>query len=231
MRKRVSPTIKITLDPDDYERARRSHSGACLIADAIKAQYPHLTKVSVDMATIRVSDTDRGVRFVYLTPPEAQHVLLAYDQGWANPVDRLTVQRAVKVVPITRPKTGPQSVDAIRAKRQRAFDALKVKVDAGERLTREERGQWTKLQKEYNPPARPSSRGHAEVHANGGSGASIVIYGGKAPVASKHPNLLGGRNRHFGAKLANPGLAFEAAVEAAVAARFAERAAQETVPA
>ena len=35
-----------------------------------------------------------------------------------------------------------------------------------------------------------------------------------------HPNLLRGRNRHFGAKLADPGQAFHDAVEAAVAERM-----------
>jgi hypothetical protein len=37
------------------------------------------------------------------------------------------------------------------------------------------------------------------------------------------PNLLRGRNRHFGAKLADPGEAFREAVAAGVAEKLAER--------
>jgi len=38
-----------------------------------------------------------------------------------------------------------------------------------------------------------------------------------------HPNLLRGRDRHYGAKLADPGQVFRDAVEEAVAQHLAER--------
>ena len=47
------------------------------------------------------------------------------------------------------------------------------------------------------------------------------------PQGEAHPNLLRGRDRHFGAKLADPGEAFREAVEAAVADRLAKQSDQE----
>ena len=55
-----------------------------------------------------------------------------------------------------------------------------------------------------------------------------VVYGGRPlPQGEAHPNLLRGRDRHFGAKLADPGEAFREAVEAAVADRLAKQSDQE----
>ena len=72
---------------------------------------------------------------------------------------------------------------------------------------------------------RPANYGPADVKVDDNRGT--VVYGGSAiPLGKTHPNLLRGRDRHFGAKLADPGKVFneavEAAVEAAVAARMKE---------
>ena len=59
----------------------------------------------------------------------------------------------------------------------------------------------------------------------GGSNHGAVVLGGDPLVQGPpHPNLLRGRDRHFGAKVARPGLAFEEAVEAAVSQRLATSA-------
>ena len=42
------------------------------------------------------------------------------------------------------------------------------------------------------------------------------------PLGEPHPNLLRGHDRHFGAKLANPGVVFEEAVAAEVAERLGQ---------
>src|SRR5262245_59327758 len=90
-----SPRLSVVLTAEAREHAIQSNSGGGLIADAIKQQYPEYTKVQVDMATIRITDVKAGRRYIYLTPPAAQHVLLSFDQGWPQPVESLSIQRAV----------------------------------------------------------------------------------------------------------------------------------------
>lgn len=213
----TSPTLNLRITADQHERAVQSDSGGCLIADAIKAQYPQLTNVTVDMATIRASDRKAGVRYTYLTPPLAQHVLLAYDQGWPQPADEVVVKRAVKVTPITRASGDRAHHEARRAARKAELEA---RVAAGEQLTSGEARALGRVRNAKPAPERPSSKGPVEVK---GEHRDTVIYGGQPLVQGKsHPNLLRGRDRHFGAKLADPGQAFNEAVETAVAERLAK---------
>lgn len=217
--KKASPTLALQITEAQHERAVASASGGCLIADAIKEQYPNLTGITVDMATIRVSDRDLGLRYTYLTPPLAQHLLLAFDQGWPNPTETVVIKRAVKVTPITRSPAAAAATDAQREVRRLEY---KSRVDAGEKLTPRELAAYDKVSNPKPRPERPATPGPVEVFEDENRGT--VVYGGKAPVQGPaHPNLLRGRDRHFGAKLADPGQAFHEAVEAAVAERLGEK--------
>jgi hypothetical protein len=208
-KRRTSPILNLTIGQEQIDRAVQSNSGACLIADAIKAQYPELSGITVDMATIRVSDRKRGERYTYLTSPAAQHVLLAFDQGWPNPADHLTVERAVQINPI---RCGGRNTPKQRAARRAELQER----EAAGTITRNERGALTRLHRE---PDRPTANGPAKIAMERGQ---VQVRGG-APrlMGAAHPNLLRSRNRHFGAKLADPGVAFREAVETAVAERLA----------
>ena len=196
-----------------------------MIADAIKEQYPELSMVTVDMATIRASDRKHGLRYTYLTPATAQHVLLAFDQGWPQPVDHLTVKRAVQIVPICRPKTGPVSPAAIAERRAEKLAEYEERIANGEELSRGEKAAVTRLRNPKPAPERPSSTGRARVNA--GHDGLVVSGGRPRVVGAAHPNLLRGRNRHYGAQMADPGVAFREAVDAAVAKRMAEQESEE----
>lgn len=216
-----SPTLQLTITDAQHQRAVRSNSGGCLIADAIKEQYPHLSGIVVDMATIRVTDKAQGLRYTYLTPPTAQHVLLSFDQGWRNPVDTLTVKRAVKVDKVTK---APSSRIKAAEYRQERIAELEEKLDSGVELTRPERAALSRM---TNPnrkptPERPSSSGPVTQVITSGNQPATVVGGRPLPQGEAHPNLLRGRNRHFGAKLADPGTAFNEAVEQAIAQHFAQ---------
>jgi hypothetical protein len=218
----TSPKLEVVITPEQHEQAVRSNSGGCLIADAIKKQYPQLSRVVVDMATIRATDLKRGLRFTWLCPPAGQHVLLAYDQGWPQPTDRVVAKRAVKIVPVTRSKKGRDSVAAVAARREERVAELEGKLAVGDELTGGEKRALSRMRNAKPAPERPSSRGAVDVKVDEHHGT--VVYGGPPLVQGKaHPNLLRGRDRHFGAKLADPGVAFREAVEAAVAERLAER--------
>ncbi len=213
-----SPTIAVAITEEQHAKAVKSSSGGCLIADAITKQYPQFSRVTVDMATIRVSDRKEGKRYTYLTPPSAQHLLLSYDQGWPNATEEVVVRRAVKITPITRQKTGRDSSTAVGQRRETRKSELEAKVAAGEELTIGERRALGKVSNPQPRVERPTSEGPAEVKVDE---RGTVVHGGRPlPQGKAHPNLLRGRDRHFGAKLADPGEAFREAVDAAVAERL-----------
>lgn len=201
-----SPTVEVALTPLQHDKARQSDSGGCLIADRIKEQG--YTSVSVDMATIRFTDPETGMRYTYLTPEQAQYILLAFDQGWPNPFERFTLRRAVKITPVIKDRNNAK-------RREERLAELEAKEASGEELTRRERQSLTKLRQ---PLVRPHKRGPSNVNAEG------AVVGGHPLKLSTNPNLLRGRNRHFGAKIAKPGQVFQNAVEEAVNERLEQMA-------
>lgn len=216
MRRGNNPRLDIEITDEQLNRAIKSNSGGCLIADAIKAQYPNLSRVSVDMATIRVTDSARGVRYTYLTPQDAQHILLSFDQGWPIPIRKLTIRRAIHIA-----AAGASSPDAPSRREQRErtrarITELERREAAGEELTPIERGTLTRsrsLKARNKTTLGPRT---VEILDD-----SPIVVGGRAPVVGDaHPNLLRSRNRHFGAKLADPGEAFRNAVDVAVEQRL-----------
>lgn len=204
-----SPTLELEIGPEQYAEAVESSSGSCLIADAIARQYPHLSRVSVDMATVRATDRKLGLRYTYLTPTTAQMLLLGFDQGWPQSTESVRIMRAVKVQPVV---VEPRRA-AARAERRAELEA---KVAAGDELTQPEKASLKRLR---TSPARPTKRGRSQVKA--GAGHRVVHGGTPIPQGPAHPNLLRGRDRHYGAKVSKPGTAWENAVAEAVAERVA----------
>jgi hypothetical protein len=215
-RRKQSPALVVRITEKSYQRAVQSASGGCLIADAIKKDYPHLSGISADMATIRASDKAAGLRYTYLTPGTAQHLLLGFDQGWRAPKEQaFTLKRAVQITPITANK-------AKTARRQTTRRDLNAKREAGEELTTAEK---RALSMAEGTADRPTTEGPASVVKDGDG---ETVRGGTPRKKAKHPNLLAGRNRHFGAKLADPGEAFNEAVEQELALRQEKDAGQAT---
>jgi hypothetical protein len=222
-RKGSSPTLELEITAEQWDRAVRASSGGCLIADAMKVQYPELSRIVVDMATVRASDNARGERYTYLTPPDAQHLLLAFDQGWSCPTDQVTIRRAVHVRPIKTQRK--KTADRVAARDERRA-AVEAKVERGEPLTKSDKLVRAAANREpLPPPDRPTSHGPVEA-VEQTSGGRITIVGGESPItgpARTNPNLLHGHNRLFGARTAEPALAFTEAVEKAVAERLTEQ--------
>lgn len=81
----ISPKLVLKITDEIRERAIQASSGGCLMADAIRTQYPRFEGITVDMATVRITDRKAGLRYTYLTPETGQTCLLAFDQGWDNP--------------------------------------------------------------------------------------------------------------------------------------------------
>lgn len=219
-KKGVSPTLDLKITEGLLAKAKSCDSGACVIADAIKEQYPQFSAVSVDMATIRVSDRKKGYRYTYLTPEPAGLILLAFDQGWSNPFTEVRIKRAVKITPIKA--VGARRQDARMAR----IAALEAKEARGELLDSTERRSLAASRahaknRGVEQPERPTSEGPREVHIPAGSTTPVVVGGPDLKKGPAHPNLLR-QKRRFGMKQAHPGQAWQEAVDEAAEARARE---------
>jgi hypothetical protein len=202
-----SPTLKGEITQEVWDKAVRASSAGCLYGAAIQQRYPHLSGVSVDMATIRVSDKKKGLRYTYLTPDAIQMALLAFDQGWSQPEEReFTVKTAVKTTKIQRRKS--------RAAERAARLVELEEKETADVLTSDEKRALKALRKN---PDRPPSDGKTEAAKDPNN---RTIHGRAPRVGKKHPNLLAGRNRQFGKKIAKPAMLFEEAVNKAVEERL-----------
>jgi hypothetical protein len=146
-------------------------------------------------------------------------VLLAFDQGWPNTIERLTIKRAVKIDLVTSKRSR-----GVERKRATKLAELEAKEERGA-LTPHEKSGLSQMRARTEPDPRPSRHEATDVKVtDGGTNHGTVVRGGRRiRQGPAHPNLLRGRNRHFGAKLADPGEAFHEAVEAAIAERVAKR--------
>ena len=96
-RQRTLGRMQIQVTKEIVERAIRETSGHCLIADAIKASIPDTAFVSVDLQTIRFTDRKSALRYVYLTPPDAQDALISFDQGEEISPFQFKLNRAIRI--------------------------------------------------------------------------------------------------------------------------------------
>jgi hypothetical protein len=64
------------------DAAMERNSSHCATADAINEQVPEARHISVDLQTIRWTDSRKGVRYVFLTPYAIQtDIIIPFDQG------------------------------------------------------------------------------------------------------------------------------------------------------
>jgi hypothetical protein len=212
--------LNVEIKEENYERAIKANSAACLVADAIKEQYPELSSIRVDVATIRVTDRKAGKRYVFLTPPSVSDTLLFFDQGLKEQElpKTLSIRNLVRVTSMRRSQADLKAQVERRTKR---LAELTEKKERGETLSSDEKRALTLMEKHKKSPVRPTSFGPTTVQ--GGEGANLVLHGGdprrmygKSEDHKKNPNLLAGRTRHFGAKTAKPSFVLEQIVKEAL---------------
>ncbi len=76
-----TPKMLVDITTDIIETSTVADSSHCMIAEAIRASYPNLSFISVDLQTIRASDQTAGFRYIYLTPRQAQIAIVKFDSG------------------------------------------------------------------------------------------------------------------------------------------------------
>jgi len=111
----TSPRITIVITAEIIAQSVARHSGHCFIAEAIRAAYPHFTTVTVDLATIRFSDPEKRLRYIYLTPRIVQVAIILFDRGEPPEPFRFVLWRAAQITrnmnwnrsKPSRPKSSP----------------------------------------------------------------------------------------------------------------------------
>jgi hypothetical protein len=98
-----APRVAVQVTREIIDSAEQRDSSHCMIAEAVKAAVPGAAKVSVDLQTIRFTDPQRRLRYVYLTPRQAQLALVAFDQGLHTDPFSMTL-RGAQVLKVGDPK-------------------------------------------------------------------------------------------------------------------------------
>ena len=107
--------ISFPITQEAIENGIAKNSNHCMIAESIKAAYPHLKYVAVDIQTIRATDPDKAERYVWLTPRTVQQFIVDFDHGVRpKPMREVRLQRG-QVVPSGHSATHNKKRKAKRA--------------------------------------------------------------------------------------------------------------------
>jgi hypothetical protein len=170
-----------------------------MIAETIKAAWPQMRGVTVDMQTIRVTDPAKRRRYIYFTPRPAQIALIYYDRGIMPEPFEVRLERAGQIISTRRLRhkdaVARRAASVVTKRKNRAVtnehrDLADVRLQGPD--VKERRRQVTRaLHKTFDDPA--ASLGPARAVSYDGSfhGAhsSAMVVGGQPPPLG---NMLGG---------------------------------------
>ena len=89
-----SPVVKVNVTESIIAESKSRDSSHCMIAEGLKAAVPHAKYILVDLQSIRFTDTEKKLRYTYLTPRSAQIALIKFDQGITPPPLEFTLRKA-----------------------------------------------------------------------------------------------------------------------------------------
>jgi len=75
-----TPRVKLTITDAHIDKGINS-SGHCAIAEAVREQVKGARRISVDVQSIRWTDSRKGLRYCYLTPRIGQIIILQNDRA------------------------------------------------------------------------------------------------------------------------------------------------------
>ena len=100
--------FKIEVTERDIERAHRSDSYKCVVAQAVARTIPDAVRVEVDLQTIRFTRVTTGERLLYLTPNIAAGYVVAFDAGDEIHPFEFRIGKPVKTVRRVKTEAGKQ---------------------------------------------------------------------------------------------------------------------------
>lgn len=93
------PEITIPVTQKHIDGGVARDSGHCMFAEAVKDAVPGAKFVSVDLQTIRWTDSTRSERYVALTPRKMQQAIVDFDRGVKPKPFRVRAGRGGQVLP------------------------------------------------------------------------------------------------------------------------------------
>lgn len=196
-----SPRPRVEITQEIIDQAIQKDSGHCVIADAISAQVPHASNVSVDLQSVRWTDRAKGVRYVWLTPPSAQQLLLAFDYGLPIQPQEIRFGGAAQVVEVKASSRKAATDSATRRQH------LEAKEAAGESLTTSEKRSLARFRGHTKEMGgnhiedRPLSEAPPVLVPVGDAAKRMIKVGGKAPGMAVLAHGRG-RRRQYGIRAA-----------------------------
>lgn len=114
--------LTVDIKPHHIKDGIARDSRKCIIAEAIRESHPDWTHIAVDVATIRATDPQRGIRSVWITPLALQRIILAVDQGDRKAIKPLKIKVAAAMATPSFKRTPAQKKKAHAAylKRKKA---------------------------------------------------------------------------------------------------------------
>lgn len=89
MASKTPSRITVEVTETDIERAHKSDSYKCVVAQAVARTVPDATRIEVDTQSIRFTRAN-GERWLYLTPYAVQGYVIAFDAG--DPIEPFSFQ-------------------------------------------------------------------------------------------------------------------------------------------
>lgn len=185
--RRIStPRFVIRISQERIATAVQRDSAHCMVAEAIKEARPELTNVDVALDSIRFTDKAKNLRYVYLTPREAQIGLIDFDRGIVPKPFAFRLTRAVVVSRSARKPGQPLASGPTK--------------DQREKIAREDRRAANAAIAD-NEPYRPSPERVADTlraleDPNERLGPAIAIppatHGNTSARGSRSPVIVGG---------------------------------------
>lgn len=112
----------------EFSKDSTRDSSHCMTAEGLKRAFPHLKNIAVDIATIRGTDAEKGLRYTWLTPHHVQQAIIAFDRGETPPGFRVRLRNGMvfhsRANPTPRVMTDKQK-EALSAAREAQKERLK----------------------------------------------------------------------------------------------------------
>lgn len=111
-----APEFRVKVDRDCIENACRGNGNKCMVAKAVKKAHPELSRIAVDIQSIRASNEKKSERYIWLTPPSIQRMIVDFDAG-------------KDITPFNTTLIGGQTIHIEkRAKKKRPSKIVKIKT-------------------------------------------------------------------------------------------------------
>lgn len=77
----TSPRVTVTVTREIIDASERANSHHCMVSEALVRAVPYARNPISDLATIRFTDADRGLRYTYQTPLSVRDAIFMFDNG------------------------------------------------------------------------------------------------------------------------------------------------------